>query len=180
MDANPTKTKQESVNIGSGGCGKSGQTTLKSSKGQQVEFTMKSPVALAEGQYVFWLDTTAKNFQLSGSSLPAGSVTCTCGTNTWATTLTVAADKSFLKLKLPNRATGATSAVVCAKGDLSCKANEWSTGAGAVTEMTATCFACDSSIGDNGACTKENSAKTVANSGIGVVRYQAAVTFKMK
>jgi hypothetical protein len=181
MDANPTKTKQEAVNIGSGGCGKSGQTTLKSTKGQQVEFTMKSPVPLAEGQYVFWLDVTpSKNFQLAGSSLPAGSVTCTCGTNTWATTLTVAGDKSFLKLKLPARATGATTAVVCAKGDLSCKVNEWSSGAGVVTEMTATCFACDSSIGDGGACSKENSAKTVANSGIGVVKYQQAVTFKMK
>jgi hypothetical protein len=46
-DATPTSTKQESVVVGSGGCGKSGQTTKKSTKGQTVVFTMKSPVALA-------------------------------------------------------------------------------------------------------------------------------------
>jgi hypothetical protein len=181
MDDNPTLTKQESVTVGSGGCGKSGQTVKVSTKGQQLEFTMKSPVPLAEKQYVFWQEVTAQavTFKNAGASLPAGSVTCTCGSNTWNTVLTLAQDKSFLKLKLPDRATGATSAVVCAKGDLSCKVNEWSSGT-TVTEMTATCFACDSSIGDNGACTKENSAKTVANSGIGVVRYAQAVTFKMK
>jgi len=53
-DATPTNTLQESVVVGSGGCGKAGQTTKKDTKGQTVEFTIKSPVALACGQHVFW------------------------------------------------------------------------------------------------------------------------------
>jgi hypothetical protein len=58
-DASETKTLQESVTIGTGGCGKSGQTTKKSTKGQTVEFTMKSPVPLAAGQFVIWQDVTS-------------------------------------------------------------------------------------------------------------------------
>lgn len=53
-DSDTTLTPQESVVIASGGCGKSGQTTKKSTKGQTVEFTMKSPVPLAAGQFVVW------------------------------------------------------------------------------------------------------------------------------
>jgi len=49
IDTVPTLTPQKSVVIASGGCGKSGQTTKKSTKGQTVEFTMKSPVALSYG-----------------------------------------------------------------------------------------------------------------------------------
>jgi hypothetical protein len=54
-----TATLQESVVVGSSGCGKSGQTTKKSTKGQSVEFTMKSPVPLAAGQFVIWEDVTS-------------------------------------------------------------------------------------------------------------------------
>lgn len=58
-DAAETVTKQESVVVASGACGKSGQTTKKSTKGQSVEFTIKSPVPLAEKQYVMWDDVTS-------------------------------------------------------------------------------------------------------------------------
>jgi hypothetical protein len=49
-----------------------------------------------------------------------------------------------MKLTMPDKASGATSEVICPAGDVSCKAREWSSGAGVVTEMTASCFACDS------------------------------------
>lgn len=58
QDSTETATKQESVAVGSGGCGKTGQETKKDTKGQSVEFTMKSPVPLAAGQFVFWEDVT--------------------------------------------------------------------------------------------------------------------------
>jgi len=48
-DTIATLTVQKSVVIASGGCGKSGQTTKKSTLGQTVEFTMKSPVPLSYG-----------------------------------------------------------------------------------------------------------------------------------
>jgi hypothetical protein len=78
---------------------------------------------------------------------------------------------------MPASASGATTEVICDKGDLSCKVREWSSGSGAVTEMTATCFACDSA---SGSCTKEQSALAVGSSGKGVARYVAGVTFTMK
>jgi hypothetical protein len=82
-----TVTKMNAVAIGSGGCGKAGQTTKKSTAGQLVEFTMKSPVDLAAGQYVFWEDSTLKlKFALDGT-LPAKSVSCTCGSNSFEATL---------------------------------------------------------------------------------------------
>jgi ABC-type dipeptide/oligopeptide/nickel transport system ATPase component len=51
-------TKQIAVVVGSSGCGKSGQTTKKDSKGQVVEFTIKSPVALCKDQSLRWQDIT--------------------------------------------------------------------------------------------------------------------------
>jgi hypothetical protein len=155
VDATETLTKQDSVIIASSGCGKSGQTTKKSTKGQTVEFTIKSPVPLAAGQFVLWEDVTnggAKNWQLAGS-IPANSVSCTCGTHTWTATF-AKASATLLKLTMPNAASGATSEVICAKGDLSCKVREWTSGSGTVTEMTATCYACDSA---SGSCTKSES-----------------------
>jgi hypothetical protein len=59
QDSTETLTKQESVAVGSGGCGKAGQTTKISTKGQLVEFTMKAPVALAASQFVIWEDKTS-------------------------------------------------------------------------------------------------------------------------
>jgi len=53
VDTYESSTLQESVAIASGGCGKA-QETKKDTKGQSVEFTIKSPVPLAAGQYVFW------------------------------------------------------------------------------------------------------------------------------
>lgn len=52
VDATETFTVQEAVAVG--GCGKSGQTTKISTKGQLVEFTMTMPAALAEKQFVIW------------------------------------------------------------------------------------------------------------------------------
>jgi hypothetical protein len=54
IDTVETATVQKSVVIASGGCGKSGQTLKITTKGQSVEFTMKSPVALSYGQFVVW------------------------------------------------------------------------------------------------------------------------------
>jgi len=178
VDTTATATLQESVVIGSGGCGKSGQTTKKSTKGQTVEFTMKSPVALCAAQGVLWEDITSggvKNWQLSGT-IPASSVKCTCGTHSWSTTLTKLNSGARLQLVMPASASGATTEVICDKGDLSCKVQEWSSGSGAVTEMTASCYACDSGDDD---CAKADSA-TAGASGKGVVRYLSSVTFTMK
>lgn len=161
---------QESVVIASGGCGKSGQTVKVSTKGQLVEFTIKSPVPLAAGQFVFWEEVTGTPVTFKPSSIPAGSVSCTCGTYTWAATFAkenITGTNDRMKLTMPAAATGATSAVICAAGDLSCKARAWSSGAGVVTEATITCYACDSA---SSSCTAAESA-TAGNSGKGVVRY---------
>jgi hypothetical protein len=185
LDTHPTSTKQESVVIAASGCGKTGQTTLKSTTGQTVEFTMKSPVPLAVGQFVRWADITsagAKNFQLA-ANLPANSVKCTCGSVSWTTTMARGTSDVHLQLTMPTLAeAGITDTsdtptqVICAAGDLSCKARAWSSGAGVVTEATMTCYACDSA---NAACTGAESA-TTGNSGKGVVRYVSSVTFTMK
>lgn len=173
-DTCETKTLQESVDIAASGCGAASVTKLDT-KGQKVEFTMKSPVALAAEQEVVWEDSTgALAFNIG--SLAAGSVSCTCGTTTWATTLTKESSGKRLRLTLPQKVSTATTEVVCDKGDLKCVAREWSTTATVVADMTATCFACQKG---SGACTKEDSAKTVANSGLGVVRYKSDVTFKV-
>lgn len=109
---------------------------------------MKSPVPLANAQKVVWAHATLA-FALAGA-LPASSVSCTCGTTTWATTLTKADSDKTLYLSLPAAAVGATDEVYCPKGDVVCKAREWSTSASVVAEMTdATCYACDS----QGLCT---------------------------
>jgi hypothetical protein len=157
-DSTPTSTKQESVVVGSGGCGAAGQTTKKNTKGQSVSFTMKLPVALAYGQHVFWQDVTGTpvNFQITGNT-PANSVSCTCGTTTWTTILTKDGNGLRMKLTLPSKPNSATTEVYCAKGDLSCTAREWSSGSATVTDMTASCYACDSG---SGSCTKEQSAAT--------------------
>jgi len=175
QDSTETKTKQESVDMGSSGCGKAGQQTKKDFKGQTVEFTMKAPVPLAAAQFVVWEDKNAA-LTFAIGSLPANSVECTCGSRKWTTTLAKESSGKRLKLTLP--ASGSTTTeVVCDKGDLSCKAREWTSSSATVAEMTATCFACDSA---SGSCTKENSAKTVASSGEGVARYKSDVTFSFK
>lgn len=107
-----TKYQQKSVVIASGGCGKSGQTVKVSTKGQLVEFTIKSPVPLAEGQFVFWEEVTGTPVTFKPSSIPAGSVSCTCGTYTWAATFAkenITGTNDRMKLTIPNKATGATS-----------------------------------------------------------------------
>jgi hypothetical protein len=161
------------VAIGSGGCGKSGQTTKKSTAGQSVEFTMKSPVDLAAGQYVFWEDKgQALTFALDGA-IPAKSVKCTCGTNSFETTLSSENGGKSLRLTLP--ASGSTlTDVTCVKGDLSCKVRAWKSSATVVAEMTATCFACDSA---SGTCASADSAVGKTK---GVVGYVADVTFTFK
>jgi len=175
-DDTTTKTKQESVALASGGCGKSGQTTKKSGLGQVVEFTMKSPVPLAAAQFVFWEDKT-NALAFAVGTIQANSVRCTCGTRSWNTVLTKESAGKRLKLTLPASLTPTTTEVVCDKGDLSCKVREWSHSGATVADMTATCFACDSA---SGSCTKEQSALTVANTGLGVARYNADVTFVFK
>lgn len=77
---------------------------------------------------------------------------------------------------MPAAAAGATTEVICPAGELSCKAREWTSGSGAATELTASCFACDTS----GASCTSAQANTDGSSGKGVVRYVAAVTFKFK
>lgn len=56
VDATETHTVQEAVAVT--GCGKSGQTTKISTKGQLVEFTISMPAALAEKQFVIWEEVT--------------------------------------------------------------------------------------------------------------------------
>jgi hypothetical protein len=58
-DTHTTKTLQESVVVAASGCGKDGQKTKKSTKGQKVEFTIKSPVPLAYAQRVYWEEFTS-------------------------------------------------------------------------------------------------------------------------
>lgn len=53
-DTMKTHTPQNPVEIASNGCGKTGQETKKETKGQSVEFSIKSPVPLAKGQMVIW------------------------------------------------------------------------------------------------------------------------------
>jgi hypothetical protein len=79
-----TFSVHEPVDVAASACGKTGQTTKINTKGQTVEFTMKSPVPLAVGQHVMWQEITGTPvaFQLSGN-LPTNSVECTCGTYTW-------------------------------------------------------------------------------------------------
>lgn len=147
-------TLQESVVIASGGCGKSGQTVKVSTNGQVVDFTIKSPVPLAAGQFVFWQEVTSTAVTFKASAPPVGSVSCTCGTNTWVATFgKETSTTERFKLTMPAAATGATSEVVCPAGDVACKVREWNAGT-TVTELTASCYACDS---NNAACTKEES-----------------------
>lgn len=172
IDSGKTLTAQNPVEVGSGGCGKSGQDMKLDSKGQSFEFSMKSPVDLAGEQHIIW-ESTARNFNVA--SLPAGSITCTCGTYTWAGSFTKDSSKRF-RLTLPTAATaGVTnSQVVCAKGDVVCKARVWSTTATEVDDMDdGQCFACDKA---NGACTIAES-KTAAK---GVVKAADAVKFTLK
>lgn len=70
--------------------------------------------------------------------------------------------KATLRLTLPSRPNRATTDVYCPAGDISCKAREW-TSAATATELTASCFACDTS---GGSCTSTQSA---ASPGMGVV-----------
>jgi len=171
IDAGKTLTKQNPVEIGSGGCGKTGQETKKETKGQLVELSMKSPVDLAAGQHIVWEHATLA-FALAGA-LPANSVTCTCGTRTWATTLTKEGTDKRLRLTLP--ASGSTTtAVTCVAGDVVCKAREWTSSSTVVAEMTdATCFACDAAGSD---CTKTESQAAAK----GVVKHKSDVIFTFK
>lgn len=77
---------------------------------------------------------------------------------------------------MPQAATGATTEVICPAGDVSCVMRGWSSGSGAATELTATCFACDS---NSGTCTSAESA-TAGSGGKGVARFVSGVTFTMK
>jgi len=177
MDTDSTRTKQKAVDVPSSGCGKSGQTTKLSTLGQTVEFTIKSPVPLAVGQFIFWEDNTAKNFQTqvaNAANFPTNSVSCTCGSYTWAATMKKVS-ATQLSVVMPAAAVGATSQVICAAGDVSCKVREWSQGSTAVTAMTATCYACDNG---GAACTKTKSTTTdnTAND-LGVAKNVAGVTF---
>lgn len=171
IDTGKTNTKLNPVDIGSGGCGKTGQETKKETKGQLVELSMKSPVDLAAGQHIVW-EHASLAFALAGA-LPANSVTCTCGTRTWATTLTKEGTDKRLRLTLP--ASGSTTtAVTCVAGDVVCKAREWSSSSTDVAEMTdATCFACDAAGSD---CTKADSQAAVK----GVVKHKSDVIFTFK
>lgn len=113
---------------------------------------------------------------MSGA-LPANSVECTCGTYSWTTTLTASDSNKRLQLTIPDKTATATSEVICAAGDLSCKAREWSTGSSTVTEMTAGCWACDSA---SSTCTSAESAAALSGSGKGVARYTNTKDFTMK
>lgn len=173
-EAQKTVTKLNTVAIGSGGCGKSGQTTKKKTAGQSVEFTMKSPVDLAAGQYVFWEDKAQTlTFALDGA-LPAKSVKCTCGANSFETTLSTENGGKSLRLTLPSLPGNTLTKVTCAKGDLSCKVRAWKSTDATVADMTATCFACDSA---SGTCASADSAVGKTK---GVVGYVADVTFTFK
>jgi len=77
---------------------------------------------------------------------------------------------------MPPAATGATSEVVCPAGDVACKVREWNAGT-TVTELTASCYACDKNGGD---CTKEESYAAGVTATKGVVRYVSSVTFTFK
>jgi hypothetical protein len=81
-----------------------------------------------------------------------------------------------LRLTMPAAASGATSQVICAAGDISCKVREWSSSSSTVTEMTASCYACDNQAT---ACTGAET-QTAGSSGKGVAKYVASVTFTMK
>jgi hypothetical protein len=151
--------------------------------GQSVEFTIKSPVPLAVGQYIFWEDKTSagvKNFQTTVSNaanFAANAVSCSCGSYTWAATFTKVS-AVLLRVVMPAAATGATTQVICPAGDVSCKIREWSTGSTSVTDMTASCYACDSA---NAACTGANSIQVDnAANDRGVAKYVAGVTFTFK
>lgn len=169
-DTQSTFTKQKAVNVPASGCGKSGQTTKLSTLGQSIVFSIKSPVPLAAGQFVFWEDKTAagvKNFQISGA-VPANSVTCTCGSNTWTATF-AKASAVLLKLTMPNAAVGATSAVVCPAGDVTCTLREWSTGSTDVADATISCFACDS--GGTACTTTKSTTVDNGSNDLGVAKY---------
>lgn len=170
QDSVSTLSVQKSVVIESGGCGKAGQKVKIDTKGQKVELTIKSPVALAAEQNLLWEEKTGTpvNWQLSAST-PANSVKCTCGSTSFTTLLTRVSN-TVLKIVLPAKGTDATE-VKCAKGSISCVVREWTTGSSSVTDMTASCYVCDKG---NGACTSTESA---ADPGKGVVRYVSSVTF---
>jgi hypothetical protein len=120
---------------------------------------MTSPVALSVGQAILWEDVSGgstpalQNFQ---GTMPSNSVKCTCQGHNWMGTLTKLNTNSRLQMVIPaiSAASTAVTDVVCAKGEVSCKAREWSSGTTAATEITATCYACSSSDDD---CTKVNS-----------------------
>lgn len=124
IDAGKTNTKQNPVNLASGACGKSGQTTKKETLGQSVEFSIKSTIDLAAEQAVIWEHATLA-FALA-ADLPANSVSCTCpGKGAWDTRLVKSNSDKRLQLTLPTKASGATTDVICTKGDLVCTARVW-------------------------------------------------------
>ena len=171
-----THTAQGGTDVPASGCGKSGQTTKADTLGQTVEFTIKSPVPLAAGQFIMWEETTAVNFQITapanGANFAANNVQCTCGSYTWAATFTKAA-ATRLKVVMPAAANGATSEVICAAGDVSCKIRDWSTTSATDTaDMTASCYALDS--------TGAAGTKASDMAAMGVAKYAAGVTFTFK
>lgn len=76
---------------------------------------------------------------------------------------------SVLKIELPAKGNDVTD-VKCAKGSISCVVREWTTGSTSVTDLEASCYACDKG---NGACTSTESAADVK----GVAGYVAANKF---
>jgi hypothetical protein len=108
--------------------------------------------------------------------MPADSVKCTCSGHTWYGTMTKPS-ADILQMIVPqiSATANANTDVVCAAGDVSCKALEWTSGTTAATEITATCWACDSGTQ---ACTAANSRAATADQG--VVESVATVTFTFK
>jgi hypothetical protein len=111
---------------------------------------LKSAIALAYEQNVFWADVggTKVGFLLASSPLATNSVKCTCGSRTWETTMTKAGDNNHLYVTLPAKSTytDAVDDIMCAAGDITCDARVWSTSTAVITtDMTLSCFACQKS-----------------------------------
>ena len=81
-----------------------------------------------------------------------------------------------LKLVLMANSPGSQSEVICEPGDLTCKAQAWSSNDNQ-DKLKIACFACDRNSPE---CTKEESALSVSNAGKGVVKYNSDATFALR
>jgi len=165
-----------------GSCGANPANILQNTNAQSVAFTFKAPVPLSSGQVVIWDETTGTgNVGWAISTIPSGSVTCTCaGHTTWTQTQSngfVRTSANRFTLTIPDLAS-TSSEVTCTAGDVVCTVNGWNAGAAPANDLTATCFACDANTGSSD-CTKAESA-TAGNTGQGVVSYAAAATVTYK